>query len=70
MFQDIADDNNLNEVMLDNDDFPIEDEEMLDSDDSNSTSENLIRDEDPNGFDDEDEDDNPLFDSFEDQDLL
>ncbi|OGG61558.1 hypothetical protein A3C87_02840 [Candidatus Kaiserbacteria bacterium RIFCSPHIGHO2_02_FULL_49_34] len=70
MFQDLADDNNLDDVMLDGDDFPVDDEE-LEVESSNSSPEDLLRDNDGNDpAGDEDDDENPLFDSFEDRDLL
>ncbi|OGG60200.1 hypothetical protein A3C89_02325 [Candidatus Kaiserbacteria bacterium RIFCSPHIGHO2_02_FULL_50_50] len=68
MFQDLADENSLDDAVLDSDDFPIDDEE-LDAPVEGRTPENLIRDEDGDEYGDDDDED-PLFDSFEDRDLL
>ena len=69
MFQDLADENNLDDTVLDGDDFPLE-EEDIETASTNRAPENLIRDEDGDDFDDDEDSEDTLFDSFEDRDLL
>lgn len=68
MFQDLSSENDIHEALLQNDDFSIDDEDLFEDPKDDELAQ-AVEGTDPEEEDVED-DENPLFDSHDDQDLM